>query len=358
MWLFDQPLPLAPPGSGARAINDSGAVVGWATFAQGYHAFLWTPTPGLLDLGTLPGYNRSIAVSINTAGLIVGYSEALSAPDTVADTTAVLWDDRHPYDLNTLITTAGVHLVNAIAINDHGAILARGTLNGVPQNFLLTPTTPGIPVPPVALIDTVQGDFNGDGLEDLAGRDANYSVWLCLSGEPQCTHIGGWLFQLVAGDLDGDGKDDLAGLGWGYTIWAMTDGQHFTQLPGALHTLVIGDFYGDGKDHLAGLWGQTIWRSPRVGWWEWLPGTLTTLVAGDFDGDGVDDLAGIAPGYYSWVHTATGWHWSPGFVYTMHAVKNPAGPDTLTGAWGLCTYQMDTTLVWQTQACETVQVSR
>ena len=81
-------------------------------------------------------------------------------------------------------------------------------------------------------------------------------------------------------------------------------------------------------------------------------------MAGDFDGDGRDDLAGIAPGYYSWVHTASGWHWSPGFVYTMHAVKQSTAPDTLTGAWGICTYQMDTALVWQTQVCEMVQVSQ
>ena len=57
-------------------------------------------------------------------------------------------------------------------------------------------------------------------------------------------------------------------------------------------------------------------------------------------------------------HTAQGWHWSPGFVYVMHAVKNPTGPDTLLGAWGFCTYQMTTALVWQTQACDALQVSR
>jgi len=353
MWLFDQPLALAPPDSHASGLNDAGEVVGTATFAQGRHAFLWAPSTGLLDLGTLPGHSVSGARSINTAGLIVGASGRTDGTQA-----AVLWEERQPYDLEMLISTAGVVLTSAIAINDHGHILAYGTLDGEPQNFLLIPTTPGIPVPPVALIDTVQGDFNGDGLQDLAGRDAQYSVWLCLSGEPQCTHIGGWLFQLVAGDLDGDGRDDLAGLGWGYTIWAMTDGQHFTQLPGQLHTLVIGDFYGDGHAHLAGLWGQTLWRAPRVGWWEWLPGTLTTLVAGDFDGDGRDDLAGIAPGYYSWVHTASGWHWSPGFVYTMHAVKNTTAPDTLIGAWGFCLYQLTTALVWQTQACEALQVSR
>src|SRR5262249_23751699 len=148
-----------------------------------------------------------------TAGLIVGTSIASGT-----DSSAVIWHDSHPQDLNTLITMPGASLSGAIAINDHGAILARGTLGGVPQNFLLTPTTPLVPVPPVALIDTVHGDFNGDGLEDLAGRDAQYTVWQCLASEAECRHVGGWLFQLVAGDLDGDGKDDLAGLGWGYTI--------------------------------------------------------------------------------------------------------------------------------------------
>jgi len=66
-------------------INSSGAVVGCADTANsegypctgtgpGQHAFYWTKTAGLRDLGTLPGGNISGAIGINDAGQVVGYS--------------------------------------------------------------------------------------------------------------------------------------------------------------------------------------------------------------------------------------------------------------------------------------------
>ena len=66
-------------------INNSGEVVGCSDTATvnnypctglvaGQHAFLWTKSGGLKDLGTLSGATVSGAIGINGNGTVVGYS--------------------------------------------------------------------------------------------------------------------------------------------------------------------------------------------------------------------------------------------------------------------------------------------
>ena len=51
-------------------INDSGQVVGMSGVANGdVHAFLWTASDGMVNLGTLGG-DQSEAVAINNAGQV------------------------------------------------------------------------------------------------------------------------------------------------------------------------------------------------------------------------------------------------------------------------------------------------
>jgi len=63
---------LGSGSSDAKAMNDSGAIVGQSGLANhAIHAFLWTQAGGIKDLGSPLGGN-SIAYAINTAGEVSG----------------------------------------------------------------------------------------------------------------------------------------------------------------------------------------------------------------------------------------------------------------------------------------------
>ena len=146
--------------SAANSINNSSQVVGWSTFgiSAGYcfdpelsplHAFIWTSSTGMQDLGTLPGDTSSVAVKINLVGQVVGSS---GSQVTVANTDGAIqvvgrpfiWSARNGMqDLNALIpSNSGWVLNSASDINFWGQIIGMGELNGQPHGYLLTPKNP------------------------------------------------------------------------------------------------------------------------------------------------------------------------------------------------------------------------
>ncbi|MFE7778481.1 FG-GAP-like repeat-containing protein [Streptomyces sp. NPDC057445] len=184
------------------------------------------------------------------------------------------------------------------------------------------------------------GDFNGDGLGDLAALysyDNNgASLWTALgkSGGGFNPPTRSWYraansFGLAsstieAGDFNGDGRDDIAlwyryadgsdklrtftstvtgGFNEPFISWESTGGAWERNQS----RLVTGDFNGDGREDLGALYGYSdstakIWvfaTNPAGGftaptiWWEstsfdWI---RSQAHAGDFNGDGRDDIA-------------------------------------------------------------------
>jgi probable HAF family extracellular repeat protein len=129
----------------ATSINDRGDVVGFACVGPDTNpatciedAFLWTKETGMQDLGHFPG---AIATgppcchTINNKGVIVGFSV-----DASFNERAIVWQDKVPVDLNTLIPQdSGWHLECAQGVNDAGEIVGFGTINGSTHAFLATP---------------------------------------------------------------------------------------------------------------------------------------------------------------------------------------------------------------------------
>lgn len=124
----------------AYAINNNGQIVG--NSSSPYHATLWS-NGVITDLGTVAGGNWSEAYAINNSGQVVGYSQ------TSTGQRATLWSNGSAVDLNTLVTLGnGVILNEAHGINDAGQIVANGrNASGTIQSaYLLSPITP----PPLA----------------------------------------------------------------------------------------------------------------------------------------------------------------------------------------------------------------
>jgi len=123
--------------SRALGINVHGAVVGDSSNSGTVHAFLWTATAGMKDLGLLSKSLRTTATAINNSGEVVG-----TAYDSNGNPFhAFVWTQTGGMkDLNQLIPSGtGWTLVWATGINAQGRIAGFGMLHGQSHGFLLTP---------------------------------------------------------------------------------------------------------------------------------------------------------------------------------------------------------------------------
>jgi probable HAF family extracellular repeat protein len=81
--------------SGAVAINDQNAVVGWIYVKSGEHTFLWK-SGRMTDLGALPAGTWSVPVDLNDRGEVAGVSGKVPEPH------AFVWKRGRMADLGTL----------------------------------------------------------------------------------------------------------------------------------------------------------------------------------------------------------------------------------------------------------------
>ena len=207
----------------------------------------------------------------------------------------------------------------AVANSGSGNVsVLLSTASGPPMTAPGSPFTVGSA--PVGLI---VGDFNGDGIPDLATATAA-SITVLLGngsggfGTPVTTSVGIQVAQLAAGDFNGDGKLDLAVANSTLVTILPGNGKGgFTQTAGAtvLGTactaaacIAVADFNGDGNPDVAlnaaglsiqgpslllylgdGKGGLTLGGAtdsvgpPHAG--------ATSMAVGDFNGDGQPDIA-------------------------------------------------------------------
>jgi probable HAF family extracellular repeat protein len=117
-------------------LNNLGEVVGCSDTATaedypctglvpGQHAFSWTVSGGIKDLGTLTGATVSGAIGVNDAGTVVGYSNVKGQPAT--NFVAVEWSPTGT--LTNLGTLAGGSSSAAFEINSAGQIAGDSFLS-------------------------------------------------------------------------------------------------------------------------------------------------------------------------------------------------------------------------------------
>ncbi|MBI2885553.1 MAG: VCBS repeat-containing protein [Candidatus Omnitrophica bacterium] len=158
---------------------------------------------------------------------------------------------------------------------------------------------------------SLSGDFNGDGLSDLAFFDQPSGTWAVSASRAGLFEVGSaWLSGFgtvqtapVLGDWDGDGRTDVATYQAGSWRFARSTGSSFQ--PDALPALsfgggtpFVGDFNGDGASDLAtynvGAWSVALSSgsvfSPASSFaLTWGSGNHEPLT-GDFNGDGLTDI--------------------------------------------------------------------
>jgi hypothetical protein len=198
------------------------------------------------------------------------------------------------------------------ASNNVTVVLGNGS--GGYTTALGSPFTVG-PTP----VSVAVGDFNGDGIQDLAvANDVSNNVTVLLgSGSGGFTEAAGSPFavgtnpySVVVGDFNGDGIQDLAtGNGGSNNVTVLLgDGSGgFSAAMGSPFTvgtnprgLAVGDFNGDGIQDLATTSANavTVLLGNGLGGFAAAPGSPFaagtgpfSVVVGDFNGDGIQDLA-------------------------------------------------------------------
>lgn len=181
---------LGGPNSDATAINDHGQVVGSSDLGDGktFHAFRWASQDGMQDLGALNGhYFKSEATAINNVGQVVG-----SGLDIIDNSLAFLWTSAA--GMKSLGTLGGIASA-AYSINSFGQVVGWATdRSGDPHAFLWTART--------GMRDL--GTLGGDNSEALGINDSGQVVGDSLAPDG-LSHVFLW--------TEAEGMKDLGQLG-------------------------------------------------------------------------------------------------------------------------------------------------
>jgi len=200
--------------------------------------------------------------------------------------------------------------------------------------------------------DVQIADVNGDGLDDIIGRNDSGDLYVSLAdaGGQQTFQQWGNLSSSVtwedvnAADVNGDGLSDLVGRANGQWWVAVSQGTYFTiEFWGRWSNSVdwedvqVGDFDGDGLDDVAGRTSGDWWLARSTGqyfvtefWGRWSNSVVwEDVIAADFDGDGRSDIAGRTNGDWWLARSSTNDHFVTEFWGRWS--NSVAWQDVLTG---------------------------
>ena len=161
--------------------------------------------------------------------------------------------------------------------------------------------------------DIAAGDFNGDGIADVASSWRNNGLWYQDGVTLDWTQIDdSTASRLTTGDVTGDGRVELIGT-WPNGIWYWDFvALAWTQMTADVTTgdIAAGDFNGDGIADVASSWSNGLWYQDGVtlDWTQIDDSTPFRLTAGDVTGDGRVELISTWPnGIWYWDFVASAW---------------------------------------------------
>ena len=180
----------ASGNSFGAVMNDAGDVAGTASLGIGVeHAFLWTPAGGMQDLGSLGGTEIWVT-GINRLGDLIGYGYTARDASGNFTTLAFLWTPSG--GMQTLGTLGGQASL-AYAINNKGDVTGESqTAAGYHHAFLWTRTGGMTDLgTPSGLVDSFgqainnRGEVTGYAGQNVLGTGTNHAFRWTRSGGMQ-----------------------------------------------------------------------------------------------------------------------------------------------------------------------------
>jgi hypothetical protein len=319
--IFGQPVTLTATvsptaASGRVTFYDGASILGGAAVASGTAALTTLLPAGTRSLRAYYSgdttYGFSSAATTETVNAIAGTGFVAGTPlaagtEPVAIAVADVNGDGRA---DLIVVNSGSNNVSVLLGNGSGGFSAAP---GSPFTVGFSSTSYGLRPVAVAV-----GDFNGDGLPDLAvACRGNSSIWLLFGNGSGSFTPAQYPFAagiapdaIVAGDFNGDGKADLAIANQNDSTVSVFFGDGaggFAQAPNSPidvfsgpAALAVGDFNGDGNADLAvadatGNKVALLFGSPHgvltISHTLFPASNPTAIAIGDFNGDGKTDLA-------------------------------------------------------------------
>ncbi len=201
------------PSASARSVSNNGAiVVGNSSVSGPYtHAFYWTPSGGIIDLGTLSGTGISLGLAVNSGGTVVVGTSVVSTGQlnafrwtqaTGMINLGVMWQDPASFSAAFDVSTDGATIIGYGLVNATDYHAFRWTSAGGMVDLGAIAGGNGI-----SAGYAVSGDGSIIvGIAGVAGGYTHAMRWDQINGMVDLGTIGGFLGNSQAADISSDGS--------------------------------------------------------------------------------------------------------------------------------------------------------